>query len=339
MTHAAHQDGPLRTVLIPMSVPERAQERLRGEFPDIRFIVPGSDQSGRYIETPDEPSEAELQATDAIIAWSVPPEMLAAAPRLRWIHSSGAGVNSYDLRAIAERGIVLTNSSGVAAPNMAEHVLAMMLAMARRIPRLVDAQRAREWRDHETHREVAELLGETLLVVGTGDIGCAVAVRAAAFGMQVHGVRRRAEGSMPECFWSIRAIDALKDALAEADHVVVTLPETASTRRLFDAAALEAMKPGAVLYNVGRGAVIDTGALVDALQSGHLCGAGLDVTDPEPLPADSPLWAMDNVLITAHTSGSTPRYWDRLVELIAENIRRYQNGDVLRNVVDLQAGY
>ena len=272
------------------------------------------------------------------MGWELPSHLLQAANRLRWMHASGAGVERYELAQIAARGVMLTNSSGVSAPNMAEHVLGMMIALTRCFPRLLRAQTQRVWRDEATHREVGELQGQTVLVVGIGEIGRAVAQRAAAFGMRVNGLRRRAGESPPAGFDNVFAIGDLHAALAEADHVVVTLPSTSHSRGLFDAAAFAAMKPGAAIYNVGRGPVIDTAALIAALESGHLGGAGLDVTDPEPLPADSPLWDMENVLITAHTSGATPRYWERQADLIADNIRRIQRGDAPRNLVDLEAG-
>ena len=333
--------SPLETIVIPMTVPEETLLRLRAEFPQVRFIVPGEgldladhDQGEQAAPTAD-----DLRQADGLIGWGLDAETLAAAPRLRWLHAAGAGVERYDLPAIAERGIVMTNSSGVSAPNIAEHVLGMMIALARRIPRLVRAQAAKSWRDTDTHAEVAELQGQTVLIVGLGEIGQEVARRVAAFGMKVHGLRRRADLPTPSGVDRVFATAALRDALALADHVVVTLPHTPFSRGLFDAAAFAAMKRGAVIYNVGRGPVIDKPALVEALQSGHLGGAGLDVTDPEPLPAESPLWEMDNVLITAHTSGATPRYWDRQGALIAENIRRIQRGEQPRNVVDPKEGY
>jgi phosphoglycerate dehydrogenase-like enzyme len=258
---------------------------------------------------------------------------------VRWIHAGGAGVERYELNDIAARGIMLTNSSGVSAPNMAEHVLGMMVALTRRFPQLMRAQSNREWRDDATHREVGELQGETVLVVGIGEVGQEVARRASAFGMRIHGLRRRSDAAPPAGFERVFGIGELDDALADADHVVVTLPNTPYSRGMFDAAAFAAMKLGAVIYNVGRGPVIDTVALIAALESGQLSGAGLDVTDPEPLPSESPLWDMENVLITAHTSGATPRYWERQSELITENIRRIQDGDQPRNLVDLNAGY
>lgn len=332
---------PLRTVVIAMSVPDAELTRFRTEFPEIRFIVPGegSDGDEGSVTEPMTPTDEELRDADGLIGWRLDAELLAAASRLRWLHASGAGVERYDLAAIAARGIMFTNSSGVSAPNMAEHALGMMIALTRQFPRLMRAQAQRKWRDDETHREVGELQGQTVLVVGMGEIGCNVARRGAAFGMRVHGLRRRGDTSPPAEFERVFGIDALHEALADADHVVVTLPSTPRSRGMFDAAAFAAMKPGAAIYNVGRGAVIDTAALIAALESGHLGGAGLDVTDPEPLPAESPLWGMENVLITAHTSGATPRYWQRQGDLIAENIRRIQRGDPPRNLVDLEAGY
>ena len=331
---------PLRTVVFAMSVPEEILGRFRAEFPEIRFIVPGEGAATKddSVTARAMPTEEEVKDADALIGWELPQNVLEAATHLRWMHAAGAGVERYELAQIAARGVMLTNSSGVSAPNMAEHVLGMMIALARRFPRLIQAQSQREWRDEVTHREVGELLDQTVLVVGIGEVGRAVAQRATAFGMRVHGLRRRA-APPPAGFESVFGIGELHEALADADHVVVTLPATPQSRGMFDAAAFAAMKPGAVIYNVGRGPVIDTAALIAALKSGHLGGAGLDVTDPEPLPAESPLWDMENVLITAHTSGATPRYWKRQSELIAENIRRIQAGDPPRNLVDLDAGY
>jgi phosphoglycerate dehydrogenase-like enzyme len=336
-----NQSVPLRAVCIAIDVPEAILSRLQADFPEIRFTVPSDDtgadgDSGSSDATP---TEEDVSEADAIIGWELPAHLLAAATRLRWMHAAGAGVERYELAQIAARGVMLTNSSGVSAPNMAEHVLGMMIALTRCFPRLIVAQTRRQWRDEATHREVGELQGQTVLVAGTGDIGSAVAQRAAAFGMRVNGLRRRADASPPPGFERVFALADLHAALADVDHVVVTLPDTPSSRGLFDAAAFAAMKPGAVIYNVGRGPVIDTAALIAALESGRLAGAGLDVTDPEPLPANSPLWEMENVLITAHTSGATPRYWERQADLIADNIRRIQRGDAPRNLVDLEAGY
>lgn len=341
MTQTAHPTRPLRTIIMAMAVPERVLAQLRAEFPEIRFVVVEEHEDGpvRYASESGDLPASELELVDAIIAWNVPIAMMDAAPHLRWIHSGGAGVSHFDLAAVAARGVTLTNASGVSAPNMAEHVLGMMIALARRFPSLMQSQARRTWRDHDTHAEVFELLDQTLLVVGVGDIGTEVAKRASAFGMNVVGVRRRPIDALPPGFAAIVRQERLHEALSDADQVVLTVPDTPQTRGLFNADAFAAMKRGAMIYNVGRGAVIDTAALIDALRTGQVGGAGLDVTDPEPLPEDSPLWEMDNVFITAHTSGATPRYWERQAALIADNIRRMQRGEAPRNVVDLQAGY
>ena len=340
MSEPSSHRSPLRTVVIAMSVPEAILARFQAEFPEIRFMVPsdGTAADDDSVTVRATPTEDDLRDADAIVGWELPSHLLQATNRVRWMHAAGAGVERYDLAQIAARGVLLTNSKGVSAPNMAEHVLGMMIALTRRFPRLLRAQIQHEWRDEATHREVGELQGQTVLIAGMGEVGRAVAQRAAAFGMRVNGLRRRAD-ALQAGFDQVFAIGDLHAALANADHVVVTLPNTPRSGGLFDAAAFAVMKPGAAIYNVGRGPVIDTAALIAALASGHLGGAGLDVTDPEPLPADSPLWDMENVLITAHTSGATPRYWERQADLIAENIRRIQRGDAPRNLVDLEAGY
>ena len=190
---------PLRTVVIAMSVPEGILSRLQAEFPEIRFTVAGDDagddgDSGANSATP---TEDDVRDADAIIGWELPAHLLAATTRLRWMHAAGAGVERYELAQLAARGVMLSNSSGVSAPNMAEHVLGMMIALTRRFPRLIVAQTRRQWRDEATHREVGELQGQTVLVAGTGEIGSAVAQRAAAFGMRVNGLRRRVDASPP----------------------------------------------------------------------------------------------------------------------------------------------
>lgn len=327
-------------VLIIMGISIEALHNLRQRFPAVQFVVPGeTDSDGRYRIAEAVPSGADLAEADVVVGWQIAPEQLDQAPRLRWFHAGSAGVEHLELGALRHRQVMLTNSRGVSAPNMAEHALGMMVALARRFPRLMREQAARSWRDEETHREVRELGGETVLVIGTGEIGSQVASRAAAFGMRVEGLRRRAHAEPPPGFSRIWTQDELRDALAHADHVVVTLPDTPGTRNLLDAAAFAACKPGAMIYNVGRGAVVDTDALVAALKSGHLGGAGLDVTEPEPLPVDSPLWDLENVLITAHTSGASPRYWERQEALISENLARFLEGRPLRNVVDFEHAY
>src|SRR5688572_30056014 len=193
---------PLRTVVITMSVPKEILGQFRAEFPEIRFIVPGEDSATEdaAVTARAMPTEEDVKDADALIGWELPQHLLEAATRLRWMHAAGAGVERYELAQIAARGVILANSSGVSAPNMAEHVLGMMIALTRCFPRLLRAQTRREWRDQATHREVGELQGQTVLIVGIGEIGCAVARRAAALGMRVIGLRRRAGVLPPDGF-------------------------------------------------------------------------------------------------------------------------------------------
>jgi D-2-hydroxyacid dehydrogenase (NADP+) len=186
---------------------------------------------------------------------------------------------------------------------------------------------------------VFELTGQTVTLAGIGDIGQAVATRAQALGMNTIAVRRDPTRPRPDGVETIMSIDRLHEALGAAHHVVNSLPLTEASKGMFDEAAFAAMRPGAYFYNVGRGRTVDTDALIAALNSGRLSGAALDVTDPEPLPDDSPLWDMDNVIITAHTAGRTPHMWERVFRLVEQNLERYQAGDPMINVVDLDAGY
>ncbi len=317
---------PVLLIATPMS-PTQVR-RLREAYPGVDI---------RTSDWP--PAEEALAEVDAAVLWTVKPEWLVAAPRLRWVHSGGAGVEGLPLAELAASGVTLTNNSGVHVPNMPEHVLALMLAFARRLPALIRCQTRHEWRDEATHREVFDLEGQRVLLIGMGEIGRGVGQRAAALGMKVDGLRRRDDLTAPDYIERSWQSAALRDALAAADHVVNSLPLTAETRGIFGAEEFAAMKPGAFFYNVGRGGTVDQDAMIAALASGHLGGAGLDVTEPEPLPADSPLWDMEQVIITSHTSGASPHYWERASVLIGDNIGLWLAGEPLRNTVDLLAGY
>ncbi len=314
-------------LVVSLPVPADSHEKIRAAVPGLTVDFVAESLTA-----------ADVAEADAIAAWRFDESLLAAAGRVRWLQTGGAGVDNLPLAELARRGIILTNNSGVHAPNIAEHTLAMMLAFARQIPDLVRAQERHQWRDTETHRSVFELNRQTLLLLGLGDIGLAIAARAAAFNLRLLGVRRR-DLPLPGLPIELSPMTRLAELLAVADHVVTSLPLTPSTAGLLGVDQFSAMKPGAYVYNVGRGPVIDTPALIAALESGHLGGAGLDVVDPEPLPAESPLWEMGNVLITSHTSGASPRYWERGTEILIENAKRFVAGADLVNVVDLEAGY
>lgn len=319
---------PIRSFVICLPAPESHVAELRAAFPEVEFTT---------VERDD--LSVALKTADAVAAWGVLEDALRGAPNLKWIHRGAAGVEDLMTQTLRDSDIILTNSSGVHASNIAEHVLAMMLSFARGLPSLSRAQRDRVWDGNRLETPVFELAGQTVLLAGVGDIGEAVAVRARALGMNTIGVRRRSAHPRPDAIDTMVSNDRLHEVLAPADHVVNSLPFTPQTERLFDAEAFAAMKDGAHFYNVGRGKTVDTDALIDALESGKIAGAGLDVTDPEPLPSDSRLWDLPNVILTAHTAGRTPHMWERVFRLIETNLERYQSGDELLNVVDVDSGY
>jgi phosphoglycerate dehydrogenase-like enzyme len=248
--------------------------------------------------------------------------------RLAFIQSISAGVDQYDRAALAAAGIRLASAQGANANAVSEHAMALILAMARRIPEACANQAQRHWRGMigDLTRREDELGGKTLLVVGIGRIGGRLARLAKAFDMKVVGLRRD-PGKGAEGADEIHPMSALKAQLARADIVALTCSLTEETRGLMDATAFAAMKPGATLVNVARGRVCDEAALIAALQSGHIGQAALDVTADEPLPAESPLWAMPNVLVTPHTGGETRRYEDNVLDLMEENLARLRRGE------------
>ena len=278
-------------------------------------------------------SEAEVW-----FGWGFSREVFEAATRLRWIQTTSAGVDRLLFDELRSSDIVVTNASGVYSGSMAEQVLAMMLALARLIHTSVREQAAGRWPGPAVRGQGDVLEGKTCVILGLGSIGTEVARRAKAFGMTVVGIRRRPT-DRPPVVDELVGPQRMKEALARADYLVVTLPLTEATRHIVDADALSVMKPPAYVLNVGRGALIDEAALVAALQEGRLAGAGLDVFEKEPLPEDSPLYSMANVIITPHSSGHSPGNWARLVELFCRNLTRYLSGQPLLNVVDKEAGY
>ena len=255
-------------------------------------------------------------------------ELLAHAPKLRFIQAIGAGVDQFDQAALRERGIRLASARGVNKNAVSEHTLALILAFARHIHTGRDNQHQRRWRGMLSDLTVREdeLGGKTLLIVGMGDIGSRVAKLAKAFDMQVIAIKRdptTAHGPADE----IHTPDQLLPLLGRADYVVLNCPLTPATDGLINAAALAAMKRSAYLINMARGRVVDESALIAALQSGQIAGAGLDTTQVEPLSPDSPLWAMENVIITPHTAGETRRYEENVIDILLENLARLWRGD------------
>jgi phosphoglycerate dehydrogenase-like enzyme len=267
-------------------------------------------------------------------------ELLAAGPGIRWIQSYSAGVERcVALPALRERDILLTNMQRVAGPVMAEHVMAMMLAWARGLHFYIPERMAGRWtREMPPPGRMLTLEGKTVLVVGLGGIGVEVARRAHALGMRV--IATRASGRAgPEFVNYVGLPDELLKLAGQADFVVNTVPLTPATTGMFDAKFFAAVKHGAFLVNVGRGGSVVQDELIAALRRGQLGGAGLDVTDPEPLPADSPLWSMQNVILTPHVSANSDVGDEARFAIGIENLRRYVAGEKMLSVVDVAKGY
>jgi phosphoglycerate dehydrogenase-like enzyme len=298
-------------------------QRLRAAFPGVRF-VPARESW----------KDAVAEADAAVLGYGIKvDELLERAPKLRWIHTESAGVDRILTPRFLASGVVLTKSAGVHGVPIAEHVLALMFSFARQLPVLGRAQANRLWLRPEPSLAF-ELQGQTLAVLGLGAIGQTLARKAQALGLRVLGLRRDPLAGPVDGVAEVLPISRLDEALAQADHVAICLPLTPETHGLFNDARFAALKPGAFLYNIGRGRMVDQGALLRALDGGRLAGAGLDVTDPEPLPLDSPLWQDPRVIVTNHTSGSSEKNPDRTLALLEQNLGRALRGEPLLHVVD-----
>lgn len=275
-------------------------------------------------------------------------------PRLRWVQLDSAGVNLLLNTPLWQSDITITSASGIHAIQIAEHVLAMLLAHAHHLPKAFRLQYEALW---ATGRALdafisPEIHGQTLGILGYGAIGREVARLASTCGMHVIATKRRdrspifdgwtpegtgdPDGSIPERFYDLEELHTM---LPQCDALVLTLPLTRQTRSIIGSAELALMRPHALIVNIGRGALLDQDALIQALKARRLGGAALDVTDPEPLPPDNPLWQMENVIITPHVAGLSVHYNDRITELFSENLRRYLNGEPLLNTVRRELGY
>lgn len=276
--------------------------------------------------------------TDVLLLWDFTsravPDSWTEPNRLRWLHVAAAGVDAALCDGLRDSDAVLTNSRGVFEGPIAEYVLGLVLAFVKDLPATLRDQAEQRWR----HRETERLAGRTVLVVGTGPIGRTTGRLLRAAGMSVSGIGRTGRSGDPD-LGTVYPFDELHDRLPAADFVVLAAPLTDRTDRMMDARALAAMRPTARLINVGRGRLVVTGDLVDALRAGRIGGAALDVLDTEPLPAESPLWTMPNVVVSPHMSGDAVGWVDALADLFVENFLRWQAGEPLRNVVDKRLGY
>lgn len=288
----------------------------------------------------DDRSQIDREIVDAqvLIGDGISEEQLKLAKELVWHHRPWVGVEGLVNPTYAERDIVITNGKGTNSANIAEHVIAMMLAFARELPKFFRDQSRKVWREWDDGaKTIHEVGGQRVLCLGTGKIGQEVARRLSAFDCELVGASR--SGRDVPGFQRTVSFDELDTELAEADSIVNCLPMTPTSDKIVSREMISKMKPGVRFYNVGRGGTVDQDALIEALQSGHIAAAGLDVVTPEPLDDDSPLWEMKNVIITSHTAGDSPQSHERMVDLTAEQLRRYQAGEQLLNVVDQTAGY
>lgn len=312
-------------ILVLARVGEHHLEQVRAAAPGFR------------VEATTDPERALALAPQAeiIVAWQIPQAVVDRAASLRWIHATAAGIDTLLFPAVREGRVCLTSSVGIHTVWLPEHVMAFILAFSRRLHVALRHQIAHRWDRAAAMGE--EVAGKTLGILGLGAIGRALAQRAAAFEMRVVGTKRT-----PEPIPHVERVlppEGTDEVLGEADFLVVLLPLTKQTRGLIDARALGRMKRTAVLINVGRGPVVDEAALVAALRDRTIAGAGLDVFTREPLPADNPLYDMENVIITPHVSGASPGYFDRAIPLFCENLRRYVSGTPMLNVVDPEREY
>lgn len=291
----------------------------------------GSDE---LVVLPGSEMDRELPKAEIAVLAGDLDDRFVNAPKLKWVHCDHAGLTKSARPEVFERGLVVTGSAGRSGEALAEHVMMFALMLTSNYPRFYDAQREHRWVKRTPQMDALRALyGKTIGIIGMGHTGLALATRAKAFNMTVLGYRRR-DGALPagvdRMYCSDRG-DNIDPILAEADVLALVVNLSNATYRMIDAAALGRMKRGSILINLGRGKLIDTDALIAALETGHLAGAGLDVTDPEPLPPEHPLWDAPNVLITPHFTAALPDKVDRSLNTIIENLRRYRAGEPLLN--------
>lgn len=306
-------------------------ERLRKDFPQVN-VVHLADYSRVDAEIPD---------TDIAITWSIRPEQVIAAKKLRWIHSPAAAVHTLIFPELVNSDIVITNAREVHGPVVAEHVMALIFALAKKIPDAVHLQQQHQWGQQRMWDElprVREIAGAMAGLVGLGAIGRAVAKSAKALGMRVIAAREHPEKGS-EGADQVFGPSQIDEIFLQADYVVLAAPITESTMAIANARRLALMKPDACLINVGRGPLVDEEALLAALRERRSGGAALDVFPKEPLDPQSPLWDVPNLLITPHTAALTEKIWERHYALYSENLKRYLTGAPLLGRVDKQRGY
>lgn len=315
-----------KNILILIPVDEEHKKILEEKAPSANFIY--ADYKSLSAE--------QVQSASAIIG-NPPVAMIKGSKKLEWLQLQSAGVGEYAEDGVLPDGAVLTNASGAYGLAISEYMVGVLLELYKKLHLYRDNQAESRW---SSQGKVKSIYNSTALVVGAGDIGCEFAKRVKALGAYTIGIRRR-NIQKPDYLDELYLMDKLKELLPRADIVALSLPGTSLTTRIINRETLKLMKHDAVLINVGRGSAVDTDALCDSLESGHLWGAALDVTDPEPLPKDHRLWKIKNAVITPHISGgySLQETYNRIFRICADNLEAFANGEGFINVVDRSAGY
>jgi phosphoglycerate dehydrogenase-like enzyme len=316
-------------------LPRSFVDQLRRDFPQHTFLEAWDRDTLRRL----------LPDADVAFTPFVDRDIFPAATRLRWVQSPAVGVGSLMFPELLASPVVLTSARGIRARAIAEHVIGVTIALARRLPAAMRAQAAHHWAQNELEGPtsgVRSLDGLRMGIVGLGSIGREIVNLALPFGIRVSGIRRRTSGTPAPTIAGVDDVlspERLPELLEKSDVVVLAVPHTPETKQLIGRHEIDRMKRGAFLVNIARGKLIDDAAVADALRDGRLGGAALDVFTREPLEASSPYWDLPNVIVTPHTSGAMQDYWTPLVALFAENLRRFEKGEPLVNVVDKIAGY
>ena len=328
-----------KRALVTIPTGERHRNLLQQAAPGWEFRFRGTDTlvCAPQEALPGQPVTQEDVDWAQVILGNVPAAMLHGSPALEWLQTNSAGVEAYIQPGVLAGDTLLTNATGAYGLAIAEHMLGMLLELFKKLELYRDAQKSGAW---QSQGAVKAVYGSTVLVLGMGDIGGEFAARCKALGAKVIGVRRSPR-PCPEYADEVHLLEDLDSLLPQADVVSITLPGTDATRGLMSRERLAKMKEGAVLLNVGRGFIVDTEALCDALERGHLSGAGVDVTDPEPLPPTHRLWNIPTAVVTPHISGfyHLRETHERIVGIFLENLRHFQAGEPLRNLVDFATGY
>ena len=303
-------------------------DELRTEFPGVEFaFVHGGDDQVR-----------EIADADALVG-KPSAEAFQAGRKLRWIHEMGTGIDQYvAIEGLADSDITLTNALGPHANPMADHVFALLLSLTHCLPELFEDQRARRWEMNKYQDRYVELEGRTMGILGLGGIGRSVARRAHGFGMKVYAVDIRPVPGMPQVE-GVWGLDRLDDLISISDVLVITVPYTAETHHLIDRRRFALMKPTSYLIAISRGGIVDEPPLIDALREGRIAGAGLDVMEEEPLPKDSPIWGLPNLVMSPHASATTPELYEGRKRIFKENLRRFLANEPFIRVCDKQAGF